>query len=101
MTTSSTISQGDEGHTSSRTGADDAGGHVIATAALTKVFRTRGADLTAVDRLDLHVHAGEIFGLLGPCPRTSSATACAGRSPAARYSGDSYGRWRGGAAARL
>jgi ABC-2 type transport system ATP-binding protein len=40
---------------------------VITTTALTKVFPTRmGDSLTAVDQLDLTVHAGEIFGLLGP-----------------------------------
>ena len=40
---------------------------VIMTTALTKVFPLRTGDaLTAVDHLDLTVHAGEIFGLLGP-----------------------------------
>jgi ABC-2 type transport system ATP-binding protein len=47
----------------------DGGGiaDVITTAELTKVFPIRtGGGLTAVDHLDLTVHAGEIFGLLGP-----------------------------------
>ena len=67
MATSNAIPKSDDRHTAARTGADDgASSNVIATGALTKVFRTRGADLTAVDRLDLHVGAGEIFGLLGP-----------------------------------
>lgn len=41
---------------------------VIATAGLTKVYRSpeKGQALTAVDRLDLSVRRGEIFGLLGP-----------------------------------
>src|SRR5689334_18507481 len=36
---------------------------VIRTTGLTKVYP---GDLTAVDHLDLAVHDGEIFGLLGP-----------------------------------
>ncbi len=40
---------------------------VISTKALTKTFFGRGGnDITAVDRLDLAVGKGEIFGLLGP-----------------------------------
>jgi ABC-2 type transport system ATP-binding protein len=40
---------------------------VIRTSGLTKVYaQASGATLTAVDRLDLEVHQGEIFGLLGP-----------------------------------
>jgi ABC-2 type transport system ATP-binding protein len=40
---------------------------MIRTTGLTKVYRARnGSGLTAVDQLDLTVHAGEIFGLLGP-----------------------------------
>ena len=40
---------------------------VIHTSGLTKRFALRGgATLTAVDHLDLDVHAGEVFGLLGP-----------------------------------
>lgn len=38
----------------------------ITCSGLTKVFTTRAGALTAVDRLDLTVHEGEIFGLLGP-----------------------------------
>ncbi|MGF1429075.1 ATP-binding cassette domain-containing protein [Kitasatospora sp. LaBMicrA B282] len=37
---------------------------VIRTAALTKVYPKTG--IAAVDRLDLEVHQGELFGLLGP-----------------------------------
>ncbi|HEX6311184.1 MAG TPA: ATP-binding cassette domain-containing protein [Acidimicrobiia bacterium] len=41
--------------------------HVIRTAGLTKVYRSKGGPtITAVDHLDLGVHGGEIFGLLGP-----------------------------------
>ena len=39
-------------------------GEVIRTQQLTKVYA--GTDFAAVDRLDLSVQAGEIFGLLGP-----------------------------------
>jgi len=40
---------------------------MIRTVGLTKVYASRaGSRITAVDRLDLAVHAGEIFGLLGP-----------------------------------
>ena len=47
--------------------APPAGASVIRTEQLTKVYRNpHGAGLTAVDRLDLEVHEGEIFGLLGP-----------------------------------
>ena len=39
-------------------------GAVIHTEDLTKVYQ--GTDFAAVDRLNLDVQAGEIFGLLGP-----------------------------------
>lgn len=41
---------------------------VVQTAGLTKVFRDfwHRQRVVAVDRLDLDVHAGEVFGLLGP-----------------------------------
>ncbi|WP_194910642.1 ATP-binding cassette domain-containing protein [Catenulispora rubra] len=39
-------------------------GSVISTRELTKVYR--GTDFAAVDKLDLDVRPGEIFGLLGP-----------------------------------
>ena len=41
---------------------------VVQTAGLTKVFRDfwHRARVVAVDRLDLHVDRGEVFGLLGP-----------------------------------
>jgi ABC-2 type transport system ATP-binding protein len=38
----------------------------IGTARLTKIFRDRDREITAVDDLDLEVAPGEIFGLLGP-----------------------------------
>jgi len=52
---------------------DGAGGEVIRTVALRKVYA--GADFAAVDGLDLSVHAGEIFGLLGPNGAGKTTTA--------------------------
>jgi ABC-2 type transport system ATP-binding protein len=46
---------------------------VIRTEALTKVYA--GTDFAAVDRLDLSVYAGEIFGLLGPNGAGKTTTA--------------------------
>jgi ABC-2 type transport system ATP-binding protein len=46
---------------------------VIHTEALTKVYP--GSDAAAVDRLDLDVEAGEIFGLLGPNGAGKTTTA--------------------------
>jgi ABC-2 type transport system ATP-binding protein len=46
---------------------------MIRTSGLTKVYA--GTDFTAVDRLDLSVHAGETFGLLGPNGAGKTTTA--------------------------
>jgi ABC-2 type transport system ATP-binding protein len=46
---------------------------VILTMGLTKVYR--GTDFAAVDRLDLSVYTGEIFGLLGPNGAGKTTTA--------------------------
>jgi ABC-2 type transport system ATP-binding protein len=46
---------------------------VIRTVALTKVYA--GTDFAAVDKLDLSVRAGEIFGLLGPNGAGKTTTA--------------------------
>jgi ABC-2 type transport system ATP-binding protein len=54
-----------------RTGG--AGGEVIRTVELTKVYA--GTDFAAVDALNLSVHAGEIFGLLGPNGAGKTTTA--------------------------
>jgi len=48
-------------------------GEVIRTQQLTKVYA--GTDFAAVDRLDLSVQAGEIFGLLGPNGAGKTTTA--------------------------
>ena len=53
--------------------ADAAEQAIIRTAGLTKVYA--GADFTAVDRLDLNIEAGEIFGLLGPNGAGKTTTA--------------------------
>ena len=44
--------------------AADGAVEIIRTVELTKVYA--GTDFTAVDRLDLTIYAGEVFGLLGP-----------------------------------
>lgn len=49
------------------------GGEIIRTSQLTKVYA--GTDFVAVDRLDLTVHPGEIFGLLGPNGAGKTTTA--------------------------
>jgi len=49
------------------------GREVIRTAGLTKVYS--GTDFAAVDKLDLSVFAGEIFGLLGPNGAGKTTTA--------------------------
>src|SRR5208282_3555600 len=46
---------------------------IIRTSELTKVYA--GTDFAAVDRLDLVVHTGEIFGLLGPNGAGKTTTA--------------------------
>jgi ABC-2 type transport system ATP-binding protein len=48
-------------------------GEIIRTVDLTKVYA--GTDFAAVDRLNLHVRAGEIFGLLGPNGAGKTTTA--------------------------
>ncbi len=49
------------------------GREVIRTVELTKVYA--GTDFAAVDKLDLSVHGGEIFGLLGPNGAGKTTTA--------------------------
>jgi D-methionine transport system ATP-binding protein len=39
--------------------------HVITTTDLTKVYRSRGREVTALDGVDLHVREGEVFGVIG------------------------------------
>ncbi len=53
--------------------ADDLGPAIIRTADLTKVYA--GSDTAAVDKLNLSVAAGEIFGLLGPNGAGKTTTA--------------------------
>ncbi|AWK07781.1 methionine ABC transporter ATP-binding protein [Streptomyces spongiicola] len=38
---------------------------MITTTGLTKVYRSRGRDITALDGVDLHVREGEVFGVIG------------------------------------
>lgn len=38
---------------------------VITTTGLTKVYQSRGRDITALDGVDLHVREGEVFGVIG------------------------------------
>ena len=59
--------------TGRRTTANAADQAIIRTAGLTKVYS--GADFTAVDRLDLTIRGGEIFGLLGPNGAGKTTTA--------------------------
>src|SRR5215469_7041296 len=54
-------------------GESDAQAAVIHTEDLTKVYP--GTDFAAVDRLNLDVRAGEIFGLLGPNGAGKTTTA--------------------------
>jgi ABC-2 type transport system ATP-binding protein len=54
-------------------GADSHDGAVIHTVDLTKVYA--GTDFAAVDKLNLNVSAGEIFGLLGPNGAGKTTTA--------------------------
>ena len=52
---------------------DGSGGEIIRTSELTKVYA--GTDFAAVDKLDMHVRLGEIFGLLGPNGAGKTTTA--------------------------
>ncbi|MFB7494799.1 methionine ABC transporter ATP-binding protein [Streptomyces sp. NPDC056161] len=38
---------------------------MITTTGLTKVYRTRGREVTALDGVDLHVREGEVYGVIG------------------------------------
>lgn len=38
---------------------------MITTTGLTKVYQSRGRDVTALDGVDLHVREGEVFGVIG------------------------------------
>ncbi len=53
--------------------SQDSDGEVIRTVDLTKIYA--GTDFAAVDRLNLSVHSGEIFGLLGPNGAGKTTTA--------------------------
>ncbi|HET9381834.1 MAG TPA: ATP-binding cassette domain-containing protein [Streptomyces sp.] len=39
--------------------------HGITTSGLTKVYRSRGREVTALDGVDLHVREGEVYGVIG------------------------------------
>jgi ABC-2 type transport system ATP-binding protein len=68
--------------------ADGHGGEVIRTVELTKVYE--GTDFAAVDRLDLSVQAGEIFGLLGPNGAGKTTTAGMLTTRVVPTSGEAY-----------
>lgn len=53
------------GAASPRRALDSDGHPVITTTGLTKVYRSRGRDVTALDGVDLHVREGEVFGVVG------------------------------------
>ncbi|CAM5466286.1 methionine import ATP-binding protein MetN [Streptomyces badius] len=38
---------------------------MITTTGLTKVYRSRGREVTALDGVDLHVREGEVYGVIG------------------------------------
>ncbi len=62
------------GDTRAREASEDgAGAEIIRTVELTKVYA--GTDFAAVDRLNLEVYGGEIFGLLGPNGAGKTTTA--------------------------
>lgn len=44
---------------------DSDGIPVITTTGLTKVYRSRGREVTALDGVDLHVREGEVYGVIG------------------------------------
>lgn len=52
------------GHTHARV-LDSDGNPVITTSGLTKVYRSRGREVTALDGVDLHVRQGEVYGVIG------------------------------------
>ena len=52
------------GHTHARA-LDSDGIPVITTSGLTKVYRSRGREVTALDGVDLHVREGEVYGVIG------------------------------------
>ncbi len=60
-------------HTSTAAGREGAAAAIIRTVELRKVYA--GTDFAAVDRLNLSVEAGEIFGLLGPNGAGKTTTA--------------------------
>ena len=51
------------GHTHARA-LDSDGNPVITTSGLTKIYRGRGRETTALDGVDLHVREGEVYGVL-------------------------------------
>jgi ABC-2 type transport system ATP-binding protein len=71
--TRSDMSATRQGATRQAVTADPPDQAIIRTVGLTKVYP--GADFTAVDRLDLSIRTGEIFGLLGPNGAGKTTTA--------------------------
>nr|WP_202432872.1 ATP-binding cassette domain-containing protein [Streptomyces sp. SID7815] len=48
-----------------RRALDSDGNPVITTSGLTKVYQSRGREVTALDGVDLHVREGEVYGVIG------------------------------------
>ncbi len=55
---------------------------MITTSGLTKVYRSRGREVTALDGVDLHVREGEVYGVIGQSGALKQVLAHPLRQPA-------------------